>query len=212
MPDSNHYILDLISQGEHQQLDFKFVVSDTKKIARSLSAFANTVGGTLLIGVKDNGAIAGVRSDEEYHMIEAAAAFHTKPEVEFTAKKHIVKGKTVLEIKVPPSENRPHSAPDPKYGMRAFYRVADENKIAHPAHFMAWIKQKNKVPAQIIYSESEKFLLDYLSNHDGISSGNYVKYAGINAKKATNILSDMLNLNLVQIVYRQEDIYFKISD
>ena len=47
-----HPIEELISQGEHQQQDFKFEVSDSKKIARTLSAFANTDGGRLLIGVK----------------------------------------------------------------------------------------------------------------------------------------------------------------
>ena len=58
-----HPIEALIEQGEHQQLDFKFEVSDSKKIARTLSAFANTDGGRLLIGVKDNGNISGVRSE-----------------------------------------------------------------------------------------------------------------------------------------------------
>ena len=47
-----HPIEALIEQGEHQQLDFKFEVSDSKKIARTLSAFANTDGGRLLIGVE----------------------------------------------------------------------------------------------------------------------------------------------------------------
>jgi predicted HTH transcriptional regulator len=56
----NTYIKNLIKQGEHQQLDFKFEITDSKKIARSLVAFANTDGGKLLIGVKDNGAIAGM--------------------------------------------------------------------------------------------------------------------------------------------------------
>lgn len=46
-------------------LDFKFEISDSKKIARSLVAFANTDGGRLLIGVKDNGVISGIRSEEE---------------------------------------------------------------------------------------------------------------------------------------------------
>ena len=40
-----HPIEELIAQGEHQQLDFKFEVSDSKKIARTLSAFAKTDGG-----------------------------------------------------------------------------------------------------------------------------------------------------------------------
>ena len=78
-----HPIEALIEQGEHQQLDFKFEVSDSKKIARTLSAFANTDGGRLLIGVKDNGAISGVRSEEEYYMIEAASKMYTHPEVPY---------------------------------------------------------------------------------------------------------------------------------
>ena len=67
------YIHSLIAEGEHQQQDFKFEISDARKIAKSLSAFANTEGGRLLIGVKDNGKIAGIRSDEEKYMMEAAA-------------------------------------------------------------------------------------------------------------------------------------------
>ena len=91
-----HPIEELIAQGEHQQLDFKFEVSDSKKIARTLSAFANTDGGRLLIGVKDNGAIAGVRSEEEYYMIEAASTMYTHPSVPFEAKRWDMNGKTVL--------------------------------------------------------------------------------------------------------------------
>ena len=65
-----HHIKTLIAEGEHQQLDFKFEISDASKIARSLVAFANTDGGKLLIGVKDNGVIRGIRSDEEKYMLE----------------------------------------------------------------------------------------------------------------------------------------------
>ena len=65
------YIQRLISEGEHVHQDFKFEISDARKIAKSISAFANTEGGRLLVGVKDNGKIAGVRSEEEIYMIEA---------------------------------------------------------------------------------------------------------------------------------------------
>ena len=49
------YIRQLVSEGEHCHQDFKFEISDARKIARSLSAFANTEGGRLLVGVKDIG-------------------------------------------------------------------------------------------------------------------------------------------------------------
>ena len=57
------------------------------KIARSLSAFANHSGGSLLIGVKDNGAIAGVRNEEDIYVVEQAAELYCRPaqHLEFTA-------------------------------------------------------------------------------------------------------------------------------
>ena len=80
------YLQQLIAEGEHQQQDFKFEISDARKIARSLSAFSNTDGGRLLIGVKDNGRIAGVRSEEEIYMIEAAAKLYCRPNVEISVR------------------------------------------------------------------------------------------------------------------------------
>ena len=96
----NKYIKNLISQGEHQQLDFKYEISDSKKIARTFSAFANTEGGKILIGVKDNGIITGIRTDEEYYMIDSACLF-CKPEIKYKAKKWCIEGRWILEIKMP---------------------------------------------------------------------------------------------------------------
>ena len=66
-------IYELIEEGEHEEQDFKFSISDSRKIARSIAAFANNRGGRLLVGVKDNGNIAGIRSDEELYMVQQAA-------------------------------------------------------------------------------------------------------------------------------------------
>lgn len=84
------YIHSLITAGEHQQQDFKFEISDARKIAKTLSAFANTEGGRLLIGVKDNGKISGIRSDEEVFMVEAAAQVYCTPQVEYEMKTYEV--------------------------------------------------------------------------------------------------------------------------
>ena len=98
------YIHALIAEGEHQQQDFKFEISDARKIAKTLSAFANTDGGKLLIGVKDNGKIAGVRSDEEQYMIEAAAGLYCSPEVNYTMQTYQVEGRSVLVVQIEESD------------------------------------------------------------------------------------------------------------
>ena len=106
------YIHNLITGGEGLNLDFKYCISDPQKIARTLSAFSNTAGGKLLIGVRDNGSLAGVRSDEEYYMIDAAATLHCDPRVTLHTRTHTINGKTILEVEVPKSETMPVKARD----------------------------------------------------------------------------------------------------
>ena len=59
----------LIEQGEGHHLEFKHKASHPDKIVRELIAFANTGGGTLLVGVDDNRSIPGVRFPEEESLI-----------------------------------------------------------------------------------------------------------------------------------------------
>lgn len=175
-----HPIEVLIEQGEHQQLDFKFEVSDSKKIARTLSAFANTDGGRLLIGVKDNGAISGVRSEEEYYMIEAASKMYTHPEVPFTAKRWDVNGKTVLEVYIAPSDEKPHTAPDKDDKYKAYIRVADENILANEVLMQAWKKQKTKEGTLLKISKPVELLFSWLDEHSYIGIKQFCRIAHIN--------------------------------
>lgn len=106
----SYYLNRLILEGEHQKQDFKFCVNNSKKIAKFLVAFANTNGGKLLLGVKDNGIIAGVRSEGEYYIIESAAKIFSKPKISFETKQHFIDGKTVLEVTIRESKVKPHYA------------------------------------------------------------------------------------------------------
>ena len=195
-----HPIEALIEQGEHQQLDFKFEVSDSKKIARSLSAFANTDGGRLLIGVKDNGLISGVRSEEEYYMIEAASKMYTRPEVPFIAKRWNVNGKVVLEIYISPSENRPHLAPDKEDRYRAYIRVADENILANEVIMRAWKKRKKSEGTLLEISDPVEILFAWLDTHDYISVRQFCRIAHIRYYKALDILSDLIAMSMLEYV------------
>ena len=133
----------LIDEGEHQQQDFKFCINDSKKIAKSLVAFANTDGGRLLIGVKDNGKVVGISTDEEYYMVESAAKIYSKPPIDFTTKQWHTEGKTVLEISVQHSDKKPHFAKDETGKWLAYIRIKDENVLAHNIQLVVWKKQKS---------------------------------------------------------------------
>src|SRR6056297_22243 len=127
----SNYIRELISQGEHEQLDFKHSISDSKKIARSIAAFANTKGGKLLVGVRDNGSIAGINTDEEFYMIQAAAEMYCQPPVEISYKPWIIEGKTILEISIPGTNDNLTHAPDKEGKWKVYLRVKDQNLLAN---------------------------------------------------------------------------------
>lgn len=152
------YIHDRIAEGEHQQQDFKFEISDARKIAKSLSAFSNTDGGRLLVGVKDNGKIAGVHSEEEVYMIEAAAKLYCKPSIDCEMHVHIVEGRTVLEVIVPPGEQKPYYAKDHDNHWWAYIRILDENILATPVHIKVWQQAGTPKGAFVHYTEAEQVL------------------------------------------------------
>ena len=53
-------IAKMISDGESEMVEFKPSLSQKDRIMDSISAFSNNNGGTILIGVRDQGAIMGV--------------------------------------------------------------------------------------------------------------------------------------------------------
>ncbi|MBD5182309.1 MAG: ATP-binding protein [Bacteroidales bacterium] len=129
----------MIAEGEHVHQDFKYTISDARKIARSLSAFANNEGGRLLIGVKDNGIIAGVRNEEDVFVVEEAAEIYCDPpqHVEFKALK-ARGGLEVIIASIEASQQRPVRVKEADSSPRAYFRVADENIAAHPLMVECW--------------------------------------------------------------------------
>ena len=207
----HHHILKLISEGEHQLLDFKFEISDAHKIARSLSAFANTDGGRLLIGVKDNGAIKGIRSEEEYYMLDAAANLYCTPPVPFQVKQWGLSGKTVLEVTIPKSDKKPHFAEDPAGKWAAYIRVKDQNFPANRVLLKVWEREKLPKGVTIKFTDHEKLLLSYLEEHDSITISKFIRLTGLSRYKAEQILIRFISLRIIGMEFTENRILYKVN-
>ena len=198
------HLMDLIDEGEHQKLDFKYRIDSSQKISRTLSAFANTDGGKLLIGVKDNGRIAGVDPEEEYFMIEGAASVYCKPEVGFTASVYQFEDRLVLEIDVPKSAQSPHYAKDTDDRWLAYIRQDDENFVANRV-ILRYLKNKKPGTRKNLlnYGAEERLLFDYLAEHRDISLSKFAKLAAIPIYEAEKTLALFLKWELLE--YRATD-------
>ena len=201
----SHYIQDLILEGEHEHQDFKYQITDARKIARSIAAFANNSGGHLLIGVKDNGNIAGVRSEEEIYMIETAAQMYCRPEQHVTFKVFNLTGKPVVKADIAEADEKPVEAPDDNGNWHVYYRVADENMLASRLHERIMSAEtaieETRTAETISYSEREQVLLDYLRNHGGITLEGYMRLAHISEESATRIVVALHSMGVVDLQY-----------
>ncbi|HOO83969.1 MAG TPA: ATP-binding protein [Prolixibacteraceae bacterium] len=205
-------LFEMIAQGEHQQQDFKYCINDSRKIARSLVAFANTDGGRLLVGVKDNGKIAGVRSEEEYYMVEAAANIYSKPKIPFDVQQWDAEGKTVLEIIIKPSSNKPHYAQNDEKKWLAYIRLNDENILANKVILKSWELSKNPKGILFAYDEPRKNLIDYLNNNQSISLSKFSRIAKIERFYAEQILAEMLSLKCIETDLNSNPIQYRLNE
>lgn len=204
------FIHSLIAQGEHQQQDFKFEISDARKIARTLSAFANTDGGRLLIGVKDNGKIAGIRSAEEQYMIEAAASLYCIPQVDYRMRNFVAEGRTVLVVEIDESPRKPAYAKDEQGKPLAYLRIADENILATPVHLCMWRQNGSDRGELVEYTEREQLLLKLLHENPSLSLNRTCKLTSLPRREVLELLARFIRYGLVEPVFEGHKFIFRL--
>ncbi len=207
--DDRRYLLSLISEGEHQQQDFKYRVSDAQKLAKSVSAFANTDGGRLLIGVRDDGNLSGVRSEEEIYMMHQAAYRYCQPEASIKFDTYHVDGRTIVIATIPPSDRRPICAISEDGRKRAFIRIADENIVASPVHLAIWREAQNLKGAMMTYTDTVRKILDVLQEQC-LPLNLIVRRSNISRYKVITLLARLIRFHVVQWEYTGQQFLFSL--
>jgi len=222
-----------IRKGESQTREFKFRVDSQRKIAKTLVAFANTDGGTIFIGVKDNGVVAGVRGEEELYMMEGAADLHTRPRVNFRAEAIEVDGKMVLAIHVPKSNTPPHEAheevSDGPREWSAYFRQGAANFRANGVLMEYW----RTVEVAKSLTEVDQLVLKVLREGDsgvfcsdeaaaqsseepnapsGLSVSQLIKRTKLPSKTVEQALATLISWNAVDFEAGEKGIRFRLTE
>jgi ATP-dependent DNA helicase RecG len=99
----------LIAQGEGQRLELKRSLAELEAGTRAAAAMANTDGGHVLFGVRDDGTITGVRiGAQTRERVVQAVTDNTDPTLYPTVEYVRIGGNTVIVVTVTKSDNRPH--------------------------------------------------------------------------------------------------------
>jgi predicted HTH transcriptional regulator len=206
--DDRRYLLNLIQEGEHQQQDFKYRVADACKLAKSVSAFANTYGGRLLIGVRDDGHLSGVRSEEEIFMMHQAAYKYCKPEASIKFDTYHIDGRTIVVATVPPSDKRPVCALDEEGKLRAYIRIADENIVASPVHLALWREAQKPKGSVMTYDTTVRQLLDAMQGRRTLNQ--IVRLSRLPRPKVIILLARLIRFGTAQWEYTDKQFLFSL--
>jgi len=205
------YLKKLIAEGENQQLDFKYCISDSRKIARTLTAFANSDGGRILIGVRDNGTIAGIKSDEEYYMVDTAAQLFCRPEITFTLKQHLTGGKAVLEVQVIKGDKRPYQAKDEDGKWLSYFRHHDQNLVANKVLLQVWRKEEKGSGVLVKFGKAENSLMEHLGKNGSVTLSKFRKIARISSYKAESILANLIIFKVLIINASEKGFSYELN-
>ncbi|MCS6988581.1 MAG: ATP-binding protein [Chloroherpetonaceae bacterium] len=200
-------LLRLVEAGENQHVEFKRLVHSPEKIAKSISAFANSAGGTILIGVDDDKRIVGIESEKETAEIvwEAATQF-VQPAAPIETEVAEFRGRDVLAVLVQESDRKPHyhlsQTRDPKTfkkitERKAYVRQGDKNIVAAP-EAVALMKAEHR-PVRISFGENERMLMNYLNAYHRITLREFSRLVNISDRRASRILVSLVRAGVIHL-------------
>ena len=136
----DYSLKEMIKRGETGTVEFKEEKVKAENIARVAVAFANTEGGTIFLGVDDEGVIAGLSG--EYEDIEEriilAIRDNCVPTPEYEMERRQLDGKNILTVHVKAGANKPYFWK----GKIVYVRANKTNRMADKYELDEMYKQK----------------------------------------------------------------------
>jgi hypothetical protein len=199
----------LVSQGEGATLEFKRKIQFPEKIIREMIAFANTKGGTVLVGIGDDGSLPGLKHPEdEMHVVQEALK-KVRPSLQYY--KIIIpigNSRTVIQYKIPESNRKPHYILSENKIKESFVRV-DDKSIKASREIREIVKRKQRMKdIRFQFGEHEKFLMQYLDQKKVITLKEFIALSGLNRLYASRKLILLVLANVLRITpHEKGDLY-----
>jgi predicted HTH transcriptional regulator len=197
--------------GEGSFLEFKRTVPSVAKIAREIAAFANTNGGTLLIGVDDDKSLIGVDGyQEEVFLLKKAAHDLCKPEVEIKIELVHFGQKDLMVIRVPQAPEKPVFVRSAK-GELVYIRKGDQNITASPERVRILENQQSGEGVTFEYGPKEQKLFRYLNEYSEISVEKFSHIIDSSERSAGDILVNLVSAGILRLFTKDNIDYFTFS-
>ena len=209
----------LVSLGEGLRLEFKRKVPRPERFAKEIIALANTRGGRVLIGVDDDGTLAGVRdAEEEEYALRQALLGRCDPPVDIaTERVPVSRKRNVILVTVPESKQKPHflvnggAVNGEKTKPTAYVRVKDMSiEASREARRLMREEQRDR-DVLFEFGENEQMLLRYLDSYGRITVRQFARLAAIPRRRASQTLVLLTRAGVLRLHPDLGDDYFTLA-
>ncbi|TDE17429.1 AlbA family DNA-binding domain-containing protein [Dyadobacter psychrotolerans] len=181
--------IEIIKSGEGLAIEFKRTIDSPFKIAKTISSFANTSGGILLVGVGNSGELLGVTSElTELQKLERAAGQLIETPVLLRFYTELLDGKKVIRIEVDESADKPHYAVNEKNERIIYVRMKDKSV---PIPKLLIQGEPDADTEKLLASRHVKSLISYLKATDSVTAKAFSRIINISEKRAERMLNDL---------------------
>lgn len=202
----------LIQTGEGTYLEFKKTVPVPAKIAREIAAFANTSGGTILVGVKDNKEISGIRAYfEEEFLLQEAAQKLCVPAVNVYIELVHTPDADVMVVRVPEVETKPVYVKGKKKRL-VFVRYNDESVLASDEQVEILKQQYSESGVTFEYGKHEQMLFRYLNEYGEITVHKFSQLINVTTYRASRILVNLVSAGILKLFRKTGKDYYTFAN
>lgn len=200
----------LIATGESSFLEFKHKVASPEKIAREIAAFANTNGGTILIGVSDNGELVGTESymEEEFWLEEAAKL--CVPAIDIHMELLNIGNKDIVIVEVPEAEKKPVYLKGKKR-RKVFVRQADESMLANEELIEVMKLGSQEEGITFEFGENERLLFRFLNEYSEITVERFSAIINTTTYTAAKILVNLVSVGVLDLFEKDGVAHYTFS-
>ena len=194
----------LVSQGEGGHLEFKKKINSIERILKEVVAFANTSGGTMLLGINDDGTITGLKFYEDDAIVfEDGISRLCEPEIEY--EKEVIKVDTkryVLKYNILEGDDKPYFLLESQNPLKKvpYVRIEDKSMQASPELMEIIIRSRSGEHFSFTYGEKEKALLQYLEKHGSITVEQFQDLVDLPKQEASEVLVNLVLSKILDIL------------
>lgn len=202
----------LVATGEGWNLEFKRKAAVPEKIVREMIALANTRGGVLLIGVDDNGGLAGLKHPEDDVHVVSEMLKHCKPELTFTISLiPLSNTRIIVRYDIPESLQKPHRLAFENGRTETYVRVEDRSIRASRELREIMRRGRKLTGIAFHYGPSEEKIIKYLDQHKTITLNEFRELSGLNKHRASGTLIRLVLADVLRIIPNEHGDRFTLT-